>query len=275
MRIDAHQHFWKFDPVRDSWIGDNMLVLQADFLPPQLEPILKQYSFDACVAVQADQSEKETEFLLQLAQENKFIKGVVGWVDLKSERLEERLAYFSRFRKLKGFRHIVQAEPDEAFILRPAFTRGIALLQQYHFTYDILIYPKQLSAAEALASKFKDQKFVVDHLAKPYIKQGEVDNWKRDLRRLAQHPNVFCKISGMVTEGDLHHWKEDDLWPYLDAAVEAFGTHRLMYGSDWPVCLLAATYAQQLNIVQKYFKTFSKEEQAQVFGGNAQKFYSL
>ncbi len=275
MRIDVHQHFWKFNPVRDSWIGNAMRVLQTDFLPAKLEPLLQQHCFDGCVAVQADQSEAETEFLLQLAEENTFIKGVVGWIDLQNNKVKERLEYFSQFKKLKGFRHIVQAEPDDQFMLQPAFMRGIALLQQYGFTYDILIYPKQLASAEALVSKFKDQKFVVDHLAKPYIKSGDIEEWKRDLRRLAQHPNVYCKVSGMVTEGDWHHWKEEAFWPYLDVAVEAFGTKRLLYGSDWPVCLLAATYTQQFNIAQKYFKTFSEWEQAQVFGGNAQRFYSL
>lgn len=275
MRIDAHQHFWKFNPVRDSWIGDDMQVLQQNFLPEHLQPLLQQWGIDGCVAVQADQSEEETHFLLNLAASNDFIKGVVGWVDLQAENLEERLQYFAQFGKLKGFRHIVQAEKDERFMLRPSFMRGIALLQQFHFTYDILIYPHQLQAATALAAQFPDQPFVLDHMAKPLIKMGAIEDWKRDLKHLAQHPNVYCKVSGLVTEGDWQRWKEDDFIPYLNVATEAFGTNRLMYGSDWPVCLVAATYEQQLGIVQKHFETFSETEQTQVFGGNAQQFYRL
>ena len=275
MRIDAHQHFWKYNSQRDSWITDDMRVLRADFLPHHLAPLLQQEGFDGCVAVQADQSEEETAFLLQLAEENPFIKGVVGWVDLQSSKVEERLGHFAQAKKLKGLRHIVQAEADEQFMLRPAFMHGISLLQTFNFTYDILIYPAQLPSAEKLVAAFPHQKFIVDHLAKPIIKSGEVEKWEKDLRRLAQHQNVYCKISGMVTEADWQHWNQAHFTPYLDVVTEAFGTHRLVYGSDWPVCLLAATYQQQLGIVQKYFQTFSESEQAQIFGGNAQQFYQL
>lgn len=275
MRIDAHQHFWNYDPARDSWITDDMRVLQTDYLPRHLQPLLQQAGIDGCVAVQADQSEKETDFLLTLAEEVDFIKGVVGWVDLQSERLEERLRYYSQAKKLKGFRHIVQAEPDSQFLLRPAFTRGIALLQQFGFTYDILIYPTHLQTAAALVAQFPQQKFIIDHLAKPNIKEREIEEWQKDLNLLAQHQNVYCKVSGMVTEASWTNWKVDDFTPYLDAVTAAFGTQRLVYGSDWPVCLLAATYQQQLQIIQKYFQRFSNEEQALVFGGNAQRFYQL
>ena len=275
MRIDAHQHFWKYNSQRDSWITDDMRVLRADFLPHHLAPLLQQEGFDGCVAVQADQSEEETALLLQLEEENPFIKGVVGWVDLQSSKVEERLGHFAQAKKLKGLRHIVQAEADEQFMLRPAFMHGISLLQTFNFTYDILIYPAQLPSAEKLVAAFPHQKFIVDHLAKPIIKSGEVEMWEKDLRRLAQHQNVYCKISGMVTEADWQHWNQAHFTPYLDVVTEAFGTHRLVYGSDWPVCLLAATYQQQLGIVQKYFQTFSESEQAQIFGGNAQQFYQL
>ena len=275
MRIDAHQHFWKYNSQRDSWITDDMRVLRADFLPHHLAPLLQQEGFDGCVAVQADQSEEETAFLLQLAEENPFIKGVVGWVDLQSSKVEERLGHFAQAKKLKGLRHIVQAEADEQFMLRPAFMHGISLLQTFNFTYDILIYPAQLPSAEKLVAAFPHQKFIVDHLAKPIIKSGEVETWEKDLRRLAQHQNVYCKISGMVTEADWQHWNQAHFTPYLDVVTEAFGTHRLVYGSDWPVCLLAATYQQQLGVVQKYFQTFSESEQAQIFGRNAQQFFQL
>lgn len=275
MRIDAHQHFWKYNPRRDSWITNNMHVLQRDFLPHHLEPLLQQQGFDGCVAVQADQSEKETDFLLQLADESPFIKGVVGWVDLQSSGIEERLHFFSQYKKLKGFRHIVQGEADEQFMQRPAYMHGISLLQAFNFTYDILIYPHQLPSAEKLVASFPYQKFIVDHLAKPHIKTGEIETWKRDLRRLAQHPNVYCKVSGLVTEAHWQQWQQHHFTPYLDVVKEAFGTHRLVYGSDWPVCLLSATYEQQLSIVQNHFQNFSETEQAQIFGGNAQQFYQL
>lgn len=274
-RIDAHQHFWQFDAVRDAWITEDMQVLRQDFLPQHLQPLLAQAGMDGCVAVQADQSETETSFLLQLAAENDFIKGVVGWVDLQAENVEERLEYYSQFPKLKGFRHIVQGEQDDAFMLRPSFQQGIRLLQQFGFTYDILIYPKHLPYAIELVARFPQQKFIVDHLAKPHIKRGEISFWKQEIEHLAQHPNVCCKVSGLVTEADWKGWKGNDFAPYLDVVTAAFGTHRLVYGSDWPVCLLAARYEEQLNIVQKHFETFSEAEQARIFGGNAQQFYAL
>lgn len=273
--IDAHQHFWQYNAARDGWIGDDMQVLQQHFLPHHLQPLLQQAGVQGCVAVQADQSERETHFLLQLAAENDFIKGVVGWVDLQAPNVEARLAYFAQFATLKGFRHIVQAEPDDAFMLQPEFRHGISFLQQFGFTYDILIYPRHLKYAAELAALFPYQKFMVDHLAKPNIKNGAIEGWKRDLKHLAQHPNVHCKVSGLVTESNWKSWQQADFTPYLDAAAEAFGMHRLVYGSDWPVCLLAASYGQQLQLVQKHFETFSAPEQAQLFGGNAQAFYNL
>lgn len=275
MLIDAHQHFWQYNPVRDAWITSEMAVLQSDYLPQHLQPLLLHEGFEGCVAVQADQSEEESHFLLQLAAENNFVKGVVGWVDLQAENIEERLAYFQQFEKLKGFRHIVQAEREDDIMLRPSFVRGLACLQQYNFTYDVLIYPRHLPFAATLVAQLPDQKFILDHLAKPAIKQGNIKEWKRDLKHFAQHPNVYCKVSGMVTEGDWNNWEATQFTPYLDAVTEAFGIDRLVYGSDWPVCLLAATYRQQLSIVQNYFKTFSATEQAQVFGGNAAQFYNL
>lgn len=274
-RIDAHQHFWQFDPERDSWMGDDMKVLQQDFMPAQLQPLLQESGMDGCVAVQADQSEEESDFLLKLAANFDFIKGVVGWVDLKDEVLEKRLDAYSRFPKMKGFRHILQSEPDDAFMLQPQFQKGISLLHPYHFTYDLLVYPKHLKNVLKLVTLFPHQMFVIDHLAKPNIRMGKIKEWADDMRRIAHQPNVYCKVSGMVTEGDWKYWKKEDFDPYLDTIVQAFGTHRLMYGSDWPVCLVAATYKQQLSIVQKYFETFSASEQAQIFGGNAVQFYHL
>lgn len=275
MRIDAHQHFWQFDPVRDSWITDDMKVLQNDFLPEQLGPLLQSNGFDGCVVVQSDSTLAENTFQLQNAAKHNFIKGIVGWVDLQSDNLQESLEFYKSHPKMKGFRHIVQAEPDDAFLVRPQFQKGIGLLGAFGFTYDILIYPKHLKYAAQLVARFPDQLFVIDHLAKPNIKSGEIEAWEKDLRKIAQHPNVYCKVSGMVTEAAWQYWQPEHFTPYLDTVVAAFGTNRLMYGSDWPVCLLAAAYEDQLRIVKNYFSTFSAGEQDAIFGGNAQQFYQL
>lgn len=274
MIIDSHQHFWKYDPIRDAWIDDSMQVIRRDFLPQDLESILKANDVAGCVAVQADQSETETEFLLDCANKNPFIKGVVGWVDLKTKDVEARLAHYSEDAKLKGVRHIVQAEAND-FMLGKDFQNGISKLQQFNLTYDILIFPPQINAAIALVNKFPNQKFVIDHMAKPYIKSGEIKEWESKITELSQAPNVFCKVSGMVTEADLKYWKVSDFTPYLDVIFNTFGTDRILYGSDWPVCLLAAQYEEQLNIIQNYTKDFSTQEQLKVFGNNAVDFYNL
>ncbi len=275
MRLDSHQHFWKYNPVRDSWINDEMSVIRRDFYPQDLNPLLSQNKIDGCVSVQADQSEEETMFLLEQAEKNSIIKGVVGWVDLRSPAGEDRLQYFSQFKKIKGFRHIVQAEPDDEFLLRKYFCNGIKALKQFNFTYDILIYPKQLNAAIEFVSRFPDQPFVIDHLAKPFIKEGRMDNWEKAMTTLAGFENVFCKISGMVTEANWNTWKQSDFKPYLDLVFEKFGTKRVMYGSDWPVCLVAASYKSQLSIVENYLASFSESEKNEVMGGNAKRIYQL
>jgi L-fuconolactonase len=274
-KIDAHQHFWKFDPVRDSWINDEMKIIRKDFLPADLEPLLKQNGFDGCVAVQSDQSEQENDFHLQLAGKFDFIKGIVGWIDLQAENTEERLEYYSRFKKIKGFRHVLQGETKRDLMLSPAFMKGISLLNRYHFTYDILIYQDQLQYIPDFVSSFPDQPFVIDHLAKPAIKNGEISEWKNDIEQIAQFENVYCKLSGIVTEADWKHWKKKDFKPYLDVVVEAFGTNRILFGSDWPVCLVAASYQEMLSIVEDYFSSFSKDEQENFFGLNAIQFYRL
>ena len=274
-RIDAHQHFWKFDPVRDSWITNEMSVIRNDFFPEHLQPILKDNDFDGSVAVQADQSETETNFLLDLADKNDFIKGVVGWVDLRAENIEERLAHYKQFKKLKGFRHILQGEKDRGFMLQPEFKRGIKALQQFNFTYDILIFPDQLQYTKKFVAMFPEQKFVVDHIAKPYIKKKKIEEWKNDMQEIAGCQNVSCKISGLVTEADWKSWEAKDFTPYLDTVVNAFGTDRIMFGSDWPVCLVAASFREMLDIVKDYFSSFTKQEQDKFFGGNAINFYNL
>jgi len=273
--IDAHQHFWKFDPVRDSWINDAMKKIRRDFLPEDLRPVLDANGIDGCVVVQSSQSEVENLFQLTNAMKHDFVRGVVGWVDLQAKDIDERLAHWRYYKKLKGFRHVLQDEKDRALMLKKKFLNGISHLEKYGFTYDILIYPDQLKYAYKLAARFPNQKFVIDHIAKPYIKDGRIDGWKQDMQAIAQLPNVFCKISGMVTEADWKQWKPKDFIPYLDVVVEAFGTKRIMYGSDWPVCLVAASYKRMKGIVDQYFKSFSDAEKKAFYGANAIKFYNL
>lgn len=275
MVIDAHQHFWHYHPVKDAWITDDMKVLQDNFLPEHLLPVLQENGVDGCVAVQADQSENETAFLLELADQHHFIRGVVGWIDLRAEDLEARLEYFKQFRALKGFRHIVQGEPDPSFLLRDDFCRGINMLARYNFTYDILVYPVQLPAVTAFVPKFPELRLVIDHLAKPYFKTGDISSWETHMRAIAQHPHVYCKLSGMVTEADWQKWEPAHFTPFLDVALEAFGPERLMFGSDWPVCKVAGTYAEVKGIIKDYISRLSETEQAGIMGGNAIRFYGL
>ncbi|HEU5234338.1 MAG TPA: amidohydrolase family protein [Terriglobales bacterium] len=275
MRVDSHQHFWRYHPVRDAWITDEMALLKRDFLPADLLPELRANGIDACVAVQADQSEEETRFLLDLAENHHEVAGVVGWVDLLEDTVEERLAHFSQSRKLRGFRHIVQAEADDRFLMRKEFLRGIGMLSRFGFTYDILIYARHLHVANEFVQQFPEQKFVVDHIAKPQIKARELDGWSRGIRAIARHPNVWCKVSGLVTEADWKRWRASDFRPYLDVVFEAFGVDRLMFGSDWPVCLLGGNYAKVKAIVDDYTQSFSSADKDKIFGGNAVRFYGL
>lgn len=275
MRIDAHQHFWQYNPVDYSWIDERMAVNQRNFLPDDLAPLLRQYGFDGCVLVQTEQTKESNDFLLQQAAQYPFIKGVVGWVDFTSENIRQELEIYKEHSVLKGFRHVLQGEVDRAYMLRKDFCRGIAALKDFGYTYDILIYPDQLPYMETFVRQFPDQQFIIDHLAKPYIKKGEIKDWKEYIEKIAAYPNVFCKLSGMVTEADWSGWKKEDFTPYLDEVVAAFGTQRLVYGSDWPVCLVVASYAEILQIVEDYFSLFSETEKAAIFGGNAVQFYNL
>jgi L-fuconolactonase len=273
MRIDAHQHFWQYDAARDGWITDEMAVLKRDFLPRQIIPELAANQMQGCITVQADQSEAETLFLLDLASRNQVIQGVVGWVDLCAGNVAERLEFFSKYPKLCGFRHIVQAEPDDRFMMRPDFLRGIECLKDFGFTYDILIYARQLPAAIELVSRYPEQLFVVDHIAKPDIKEKRCLPWERGLRTLAETPNVYCKVSGLVTEADWQQWSSADFKPYLDVVFDAFGVDRLMFASDWPVCLLAASYDEVVGMVEDYVRNLSPLDVEKIFGLNAAHFY--
>ena len=274
-RIDSHQHFWKFDPVRDGWINDKMKVIQTDFLPEDLQPILERNGFDGCITVQSDQDYVENSFQLNNAKGNDFIKGVVGWVDLRSPHVGKDLESLSQFEKMKGFRHVLQGEHQRDLMLQPSFMNGISLLNKYDFTYDILIFKDQLQYLPEFVSSFPDQPFVLDHISKPDIKAGEIEQWKKDISALGQFQNLYCKISGMVTEADWKGWKKENFKPYMDIVVETFGVDRIMFGSDWPVCLVAASYHEVVGIVEDYFSSFSKDENEKFFGLNAIEFYNL
>jgi L-fuconolactonase len=272
--IDTHQHFWKYDPVNYSWINNDMQVIRRDFLPGDLAAELNENKVQGCVAVQASQTEEETDWLILLAAKNDFIQGIVGWVDLRSDKIEERLRHYMQFRKVKGFRHVLQGE-EPSFMLQKDFLNGISKLDEFGFAYDILIYPHQLEAALRLVEQFPQQRFVVDHVAKPYIRDGKIDEWKTGMEQIAQHSNVYCKISGMVTEADWKNWTAEQLRPYFDVVVNSFGIDRIMYGSDWPVCLVASSYRRWLQTVKDYFGSYSEEDQKKVFSSNATKFYNL
>ncbi len=275
MHIDAHQHFWRYKPDEYGWIEDSMAALRRDFLPDDLKPVLETCGFDGSVVVQARQSLEETSWLLDLAEHSPWILGVVGWVNLQSPDVRSQLEALSRNRKLVGIRHIVQSEPDDRFLLRQDFLRGISILEEFNLAYEILIYTKHLPVAAEFAKCFPRQRFILDHLAKPPIKTGNIDSWAEGISRLAAFPNVFCKLSGLVTEADWQHWNPEQIVPFLDVAFESFGSDRLMIGSDWPVCLLAASYARAVNVVKNYLLQKRPECQDQVLGANARRFYGL
>ena len=275
MRIDSHQHFWRYSPKEHTWMSDEMSALKRDFLPPDLRPQLRSSKFEGSVAVQARQSLDETLWLLELANQYRFIRAVVGWVDLRSEELPSRLESLAEHPKLAGVRHVVQDEPDDDFLLRPDFRRGISHLREFNLTYDLLLYPIHLPAAIKLAAEFPDQPFVLDHIAKPKIAEHLLSPWREHIKALAALPNVCCKLSGMVTEAKWGQWRDEDFTPYLDTIFGAFGSKRLMIGSDWPVCTLSGDYSQTVHIVIDYLRQFSEEEQAAVLGGNCARFYQI
>jgi L-fuconolactonase len=275
MRIDAHQHFWSYNPDEYGWIDDSIAGLRRDFLPEDLRPELERSGFAGAVAVQARQTLEETQWLLELAASATFIMGVVGWVDLRSPQVRSQLESFAGNPKLVGIRHIVQSEPDDHFLLQPNFLQGVSVLGDFDLAYDILIYPRHLAVAAEFVRRFPGQRFVLDHLAKPSIKSGEIHAWARGIQELAALRNVFCKLSGLVTEADWQHWKAEQIRPYLDIAFECFGPDRLMIGSDWPVCTVAASYGQAVGVVEDYLTQHTAEVREAVLGGNAARFWKL
>jgi L-fuconolactonase len=274
MRIDSHQHFWNYDPREYPWIKDQWPIRRS-YLPGDLEPELKSASMDGCIAVQARQTVQESKWLLELADGNAFIKGVVGWVDLRSADVASQLRPLASHSKFVGVRHVLQDEADDDFCLGLEFQAGISQLRQFDLTYDLVIFPRQLPAATALVSAFPKQPFVLDHIAKPPIKKRAMDPWRAHIKELATLQNVCCKVSGMITEADWKSWKPADFTPYLDVVFEAFGPDRVMFGSDWPVALLAGSYRQAFDLAREYVAPLGAQIEAKFFGGNAVKFYQL
>lgn len=274
MAIDTHVHFWKYNKKRDSWITDDMKILQQDYLPETISASFKRNGIDGCVAVQADQSELETHFLVELAKTHPIIMAVVGWIDLRADNINDRLAYFSQFPIIRGWRHIVQGEPVD-FMHNKDFRRGLTAIQTYGYTYDILIYPHQLNPAIDLVKSFPDQPFVLDHCAKPIVRNKEIDQWKKEITELAALPNINCKLSGLLTEAKWKQWSPGDFYPYLDVIFQNFGVDRIMFGSDWPVILLSGMYVQWKSLIEKYMEEFNEDDREKVFTTNAQNFYRL
>lgn len=274
-RIDAHQHFWRYDASHFPWIDEAKARLTRDYLPSDLEPLLQAAGFEACIAVQARHDIDETRFLLELAAAHPFIAGVVAWIDLQADDLHAQLEYWAADPGLVGIRHIVHDEPDDRFMLRPTFLRGLGQLAAFGLTYDLLLFPRHLPVAIDVVSRFPDQRFVLDHLAKPPIKARDIDAWADDLARLAAHPNVYAKLSGLVTEADWQAWRRADLRPYLDVAIECFGAQRLMIGSDWPVCTLAGEYDRVMAVVQAFAEERSPDERDAILGGTAARCWRL
>lgn len=274
MTIDSHVHFWRYDRGRDAWITDAMAVLQRDFLPADLEPLLPLHGIDGVIAVQASQNEEETHFLCALAEAHPFILGVVGWVDLQDRGLEARLEKFASRPIIKGWRHIVQSEP-EGFLSRLDFQEGVKTLGRHGYTYDLLLYPHQLEEAAEFVGALGDQKLIIDHCAKPEIRRGLRQPWEQWMRQLARHPGVYCKLSGLLTEALCGSWEPDHFRPYLEVVFEAFGADRLMFGSDWPVVLLNGDYGRWKSLIDASLEQYGAEQRQAIFGSNAVQFYGV
>lgn len=275
MRIDAHQHFWKYDRIKHSWIDDEMSIIRKDFGPLDLYQSLQETELDGSIAVQADETTDETYYLLDLAAQNNFIKAVVGWIDLRSEGIEERIDVFKNQPKLAGFRSIVQGQEDDAYLSNPLFLKNVKQLDKYGYTYDLLVFHHQLPSLIRFTDKLPDNKLILDHIAKPDIKNRNIKAWKEHIKILAAHPNIFCKLSGIITEADVKRWTYDEIIPYIETAAEYFGVDRICFGSDWPVCLVAGTYRQVYETIDKFSAQLNKQDRQKLFGDNTAKFYNL
>ena len=273
--IDTHHHFWNYSAKEYDWINDDMKAIRKDYLPVDLLKEIKAAGVDGAVSVQARQTVEESDWLLGMAEKNDFLKGVVGWVDLRAKGVDKDLERLAKHKKFKGVRHVVQGEPDDNFILGAAFNEGIKKLLKYDLRYDILILEKHLKPSIAFVDKHPKQVFILDHIAKPRIKERILSPWRENMMELAKRPNVYCKISGMLTEADWRKWSAADLAPYFDTTLQAFGPKRLMLGSDWPVMLVAGKYKQWVDMVKQVVSRYSSAEQDRILYKNAVEAYKL
>lgn len=274
-KIDAHHHLWRYSADEYGWIDETMIALQRDFLPSDMTTEMRAAGVDGAIAVQARQTLEETRWLLEMAEQNDVISGVVGWAPIASERFAASLEEFRDRSKLKGLRHVVQAEPDDYYLLREDFNRGISGLLETGLVYEVLIYERHLPQAIEFVDRHPNQAFVLDHIAKPRIRDGVLEPWAARMRELAKRENVSCKVSGVVTEADWKGWTLEGIRPYLDVVAKEFGPQRMMVGSDWPVCLVASGYARWFGVLEEYFAGFSTQDREAVFGGNAARVYGL
>ncbi len=275
MTIDSHHHFWQYNPAEYGWIDDAKKSIRRDFLPADLQAVLAAAKIDGAISVHARQSLVETDWLLALADQHPFLRGVVGWVPLASADIESVLHRYAANKKLRGVRHVVHDEPDDRFILGEAFNHGVSLLRKFDLRYDLLIFDEHLPVTIEFVDRHPGQVFIVDHIANPRIKIGEIDVWKRNLTELAKRPNVYCKLSGMVNRADFQSWTSAALKPYYDAVLNIFTPSRLMYGSDWPVCTVACGYQKWVETVRDWTQPLSAAEQARIFGQTAVEAYGL
>tara|TARA_A100001015_G_scaffold146213_1_gene162100 strand:+ start:362 stop:1195 length:834 start_codon:yes stop_codon:yes gene_type:complete len=274
MDIDTHNHFWIYDPLEYDWIDGSMSLLKRNYLPEEFSNVLANAAIGGCIAVQARQSDAETDWLLKLSDEFKIIKGVIGWVDLCNLNLHEFLEQKHQHNKLKGFRHVLQGEEDD-FMLNPDFIRGIKILSEHDYCYEILVYENQLKSVRKLLNQLPEMRLVIDHIAKPNIKAKPDQDWIHDLKAISLHKHVYCKLSGMVTEADWENWTPENIFPFIEHTITCFGENRVMYGSDWPVCLLAAKYNEVKNLLEQYLATQCKDSRDKIFSSNAKEFYRL
>jgi len=275
MIIDSHQHFWQLGRFDYPWMNSSLGVLYRDYLPDQLEPILGQNGVGKTVVVQASNSVEESRWLLNLADEHPFIAGVVGWVDLGSDDVDRQLDELVPHPKFKGVRHLVESEPADDWLIQPQVLRGLKRLSTYGVSYDLLVHTRHLKYIQKVVDACPDLKLVIDHMAKPPIANGEIETWRQELRQVAANERIYCKLSGLVTEANWTSWTKSDLRPYVDCALELFGSSRLLFGSDHPVCLLAASYEQVLASFHELLNELSDDEEQKIFGSNAAEFYGL
>ena len=275
MLIDSHQHFWQVGRFDYPWMSRDLGVLYRDYLPDGLAPILQHNGVAGTVLVQASNSVAESRWLLDLAYENSFIAGVVGWVDLMSVEIDAQLDELCTHPKFKGVRHLVESEPNDDWLVQPAVLSGLKKLSARGLSYDLLVHTRHLQYVPQVAETCPDLRLVIDHMAKPPIARNEIDEWATELKSVARYPNIHCKLSGLVTEANWSSWQVDDLRPYVDYALELFGAERMMFGSDYPVCLLAASYDIVLESFQELLSALSDSDRDKIFSQNAARFYRL